>query len=59
MRKGRPKFSALAACNRIDECHEWANKAEALASYAKMADDDSGKWPTASKPVRCDDVGSC
>ena len=24
-----------------DECWEWANKAEALASYAKMADDDS------------------
>jgi hypothetical protein len=32
---------ALASCERIDECWEWANKAEALASYAKMADDDS------------------
>jgi hypothetical protein len=32
---------ALAACERIDECWEWANKAEALASYAKMADDDT------------------
>ena len=31
----------MSTCNRIDECHEWANKAEALASYAKMADDDS------------------
>lgn len=33
--------SALANCASIDECQEWANKAEALASYAKMADDDS------------------
>jgi hypothetical protein len=32
---------ALASCAKIDECKEWANKAEALASYAKMADDDS------------------
>jgi len=33
--------TALASCERIDECKTWANKAEALASYAKMADDDS------------------
>lgn len=32
---------ALASCERIDECKDWADKAEALASYAKMADDDS------------------
>jgi hypothetical protein len=32
---------ALAECSRIDECQNWANKAEALASYAKQADDDS------------------
>jgi hypothetical protein len=32
---------ALVSCEHIDECCEWANKAEALASYAKMADDDS------------------
>lgn len=32
---------ALSECNRIDECQDWANKAEALASYAKMADDDT------------------
>jgi len=32
---------ALASCAHIDECQDWANKAEALASYAKMADDDS------------------
>ena len=32
--------TALANCERIDECQDWANKAEALASYAKMADDD-------------------
>jgi hypothetical protein len=36
-----PSFFALASCERIDECWEWANKAEALASYAKIADDDS------------------
>jgi hypothetical protein len=33
--------TALASCASIDECQDWANKAEALASYAKMADDDS------------------
>ncbi len=33
--------TALANCERIDECQDWANKAEALASYAKMADDDA------------------
>jgi hypothetical protein len=33
--------AALASCERIDECKTWANKAEALASYARMADDDS------------------
>jgi hypothetical protein len=32
---------ALAECNRIDECQDWADKAEALASYAKQADDDT------------------
>jgi hypothetical protein len=33
--------AALAQCSRIDECQEWANKAEALASYARQADDDT------------------
>jgi hypothetical protein len=33
--------AALASCQKVDECKDWANKAEALASYAKMADDDS------------------
>jgi hypothetical protein len=32
---------ALAACNQIDECKDWADKAAALASYAKQADDNS------------------
>lgn len=33
--------NALANCERIDECQQWADKAEALASYAKQADDQS------------------
>lgn len=32
---------ALAECQRIDECKDWADKAEALASYAKQAQDDA------------------
>lgn len=32
---------ALASCASIDECMDWANKAEALASYARQADDDA------------------
>jgi hypothetical protein len=32
---------ALAECSRIDECQEWADKAEALASYARQANDDT------------------
>jgi len=31
--------TALAACESIDECQDWANRAEALASYAKQAED--------------------
>lgn len=33
--------TALANCNRIDECQSWADKAAALASYARQANDDS------------------
>lgn len=33
--------SALANCAALDECQAWADKAEALASYAKQADDDT------------------
>ncbi len=33
--------NALSNCASIDECQDWANKAEALASYAKQADDDT------------------
>ena len=32
---------ALAECERIDECKNWVDKAQALASYAKQANDDS------------------
>lgn len=31
---------ALEKCSHIDECADWANKAEALASYARQAKDD-------------------
>ena len=34
---------ALAACSKIDECKEWADKAAALASYAKQSKDDQLK----------------
>lgn len=33
--------TALAECNRVDECKDWSDKAEALASYARQADDDT------------------
>ena len=33
--------TALANCSRLDECQDWADKAEALASYARQADDDT------------------
>jgi hypothetical protein len=32
--------SALQSCVSIDECQSWADKAAALASYAKQANDD-------------------
>lgn len=32
---------AIEKCARIDECQAWGDKAEALASYAKQADDDT------------------
>ena len=30
---------ALKECNQIDECKDWRDKAQALASYAKQSDD--------------------
>jgi hypothetical protein len=32
---------ALASCASMDECQDWANKAEAMASYAKQAKDET------------------
>lgn len=33
--------SALANCQQVDECKDWADKAAALASYAKQSQDES------------------
>lgn len=33
--------NALARCQSIDECKEWADKAAAIASYAKQAQDET------------------
>ena len=33
--------TALANCVEVDECKEWANKAMAMTSYARQANDDS------------------
>jgi hypothetical protein len=33
--------AALEQCSRVDECKDWADKAEALSSYARQADDDA------------------
>ena len=33
--------TALANCQQLDECKEWADKASALASYAKQSEDES------------------
>jgi hypothetical protein len=32
---------AIAKCEKIDECQSWANKAEAMASYAKQSKDET------------------
>jgi hypothetical protein len=32
---------ALTECDRIDECQDWADKAAAMASYARQSKDDS------------------
>lgn len=32
---------ALSQCSQVDECKDWADKAHALASYAKQANDET------------------
>jgi hypothetical protein len=32
---------AIEKCSRVDECKDWADKAEAIASYAKQAGDNT------------------
>ena len=31
---------AIQTCAQVDECQDWADRAAALASYARQADDD-------------------
>ncbi len=33
--------AAIAKCAKVDECKSWADKAEAIASYARQADDET------------------
>ena len=44
-----------AECSRIDECQDWADRAEALASYAKQSKDDGLRRLAAriqARPIR-------
>lgn len=34
-------IAALANCERVDECADWKNKAEAIASYARQSKDET------------------
>ena len=50
--------TALAQCADIDECKDWADKAAAMASYAKQAGDDTlFKFATRIKARALDRVG--
>ena len=45
--------TALANCAQVDECKDWADKALALASYAKQANDETLlRWRPASARER-------
>ena len=43
---------ALTTCQNVDECKDWADKAAALASYAKpsQATQRTGQAPAAASP---------
>lgn len=49
--------TALANCASIDECQDWANKAEALASYARMSDDE--QLENLAKRIRARAIRRC
>lgn len=42
---------AIAECARVDECEDWADKAAAIASYARQREDKSLLW--AAQRIRC------
>lgn len=48
---------ALKECNQIDECKDWGDKAQALASYAKQADDK--EMEKTAKRIRARAVRRC
>jgi len=51
---------ALAECSRLDECQQWADKAEAIASYARnQRTPHCARWPTAFRVVQSAAAVNC
>lgn len=48
---------AISECNNIDECKDWSDKAQALASYARQAGDD--ELEQMSKRIRARAMRRC